>query len=138
MDEDEKRLVRETQAKAEIEARAREPDLLPEPPAGLPALKSVEGAAVLGYSVSEQKVTDMIGPDGRIARPGDEGFLDAQLWRLGQQDQPKGWEMRHRTATTLYAVVQGNPILLEEAARALGYEGAFAVGPNLLELTEIG
>jgi hypothetical protein len=130
------------QAIASATARAAEGDTLPFPPHGLPALQSVpgrgmRGAAVLGYLVRLRTVRDCYGPDGRRRVPGDAGYLEAQHGRLRLAPMPKGWRFEERTAAVLCALVDGNPILLESQARAIGYARALATGPQWLELGEI-
>jgi hypothetical protein len=124
------------------QARAIAGETLPMPPNNLPALRSIagtgfDGAAVLGYVVEEQTVRDCIAPDGNRKVPGDEGFCEAQWGRLGVAPMPKGWVFEERTVLKLFAIVDGNPILLEKQARALGYARAFAVGPKTLDLGEV-
>lgn len=127
---------------AEAQARAIEGDTLPEPPAGLPALRSIEGtgingASVLGYVIKSAMVLDCYGPDGKMRVPGDAGFLEAQYGRLGLQPMPPGWRFVKREAQMLYALVKGNPVLLEDHARRLGYSRALATAPNVLRLSEL-
>jgi len=122
---------------AEAQARAIEGDTLPEPPAGLPALRSIEGAQVLGYVVRTATVQDCFDPDGKMRVPGDRGYLDAQMGRLKWGPMPPGWRFVERDAQVLYAVVKGNPVMLEDQAQGLGYSRALAVSPNALELGEI-
>lgn len=50
---------------------------------------------------------------------------------------PTGWRFEEREGQVVYAVVRGNPILLEEQARSLGYSRALADSPNSLLLGEI-
>lgn len=50
---------------AEAQAAAIEGDSFPEPPGGLPALRSIEGVQALGYLVKSTTVRDCFGPDGR-------------------------------------------------------------------------
>lgn len=123
-------------------ARAEEGDTLPAPPNNLPALQSIpgrgiEGAAVLGYIVASATVRDCIRPDGSHAVPGDDGFLAAQYGRLGVSPMPAGWSFVERPAHKLFALVDGNPILLEQQARALGYSRATASAARWLDLGEI-
>jgi hypothetical protein len=128
---------------AAAQARAAEGESLPMPPRGLPALKSIQGqnaldrALVLGYIVRAQEVRDCIAPDGSIAQPGTPGFREAQEGRLGLSPMPKGWMFETRQASKLFAIVDGNPILLEQHAKALGYRRALATAPNVLDLGEI-
>lgn len=126
-----------TQAVASAQARSAEGDTLPLPPNGLPALRGMDGAAVLGYRVVQDIVRDCIRPDGTHAVPGDPGYTDAQMGRLGWAPMPKGWMFEERQACKLLAIVDGNPILLEDHARALGYCQACAIGPNALDLGEV-
>ena len=124
------------------QAQAAEVDTLPFPPNNLPALKSISGsgisgASVLGYVVKAVTVRDCIAPDGSHKVPGDEGYLEAQYGRLGLHPMPKGWMFETRKTTKLFALVSGNPILLESQAKALGYARACATEPNSLDLGEI-
>lgn len=125
------------QALSNAIARAMEGDTLPEPPNGLPSIKSTKNGQVLGYRVTIATVHDCIRPDGTHAYPGDAGFYDAQCGRLGLHPMPAGWMFESRQAHKLLAIVTGNPILLEEDARALGYVRSFATAPNILDLGEI-
>jgi len=50
---------------------------------------------------------------------------------------PPGWRFERRTSRILIAIVDGNPILLEQRAKASGYPRALADGPNRLNLGEI-
>lgn len=127
---------------ASAQARAVEGDTLPLPPNNLPALKSIagtgiRGAKVLGYRIVSAMVNDCIAPDGSLKLPGDEGFLAAQYGRLGVTPMPAGWMFERRACTKLVAIVDGNPILLTDHARALGYARATALSPNCLDLGEI-
>ena len=127
---------------ASSEARAAEGDTLPMPPAGLPALRSIpgkgmDGAMVLGYAVQSEEVRDCIRPDGSHAVPGDKGFYEATMGRLGVTPMPKGWMFETRQAKKLVAIVDGNPIRLERQAKELGYYRALAISPNTLDLGEI-
>jgi len=122
---------------ASLEARLAEGDSLPCPPEGYPPVPSTDGAKVLGYLVQWQEMRDCYGPDGKLCRPGDAGFLDAQCGRLGLSPMPAGWRFERRASRVLIAIVDGNPILLEQPARALGYPRALADGPNRLNLGEI-
>lgn len=126
-----------SQKLAELEARYAEGDSLPEPPDGYPAVASVEGATVLGYLLQSQELNDCYGPDGAIRRPGDAGYLDAQYGRLGFAPMPSGWRFEKRITTVLVAIVEGNPIFLEESAKRAGYPRALADGPNRLNLGEV-
>lgn len=130
------------QAVAGAQARAIEGDTLPLPPNGLPPLRSIpgrgmRGAQVLGYVVEETTVRDCIKPDGSHAVPSDPGFYEATLGRLKAAPMPKGWMFEERQAHKLYALVSGNPILLEGQARRLGYARATASNPQWLDLGEI-
>lgn len=112
------------------------------PPAGRPALRSIpgkgtEGAHVLGYLVVTAEVRDCIRPDGSHAVPGDKGFYEATMGRLGVTPMPKGWMFETRQAQKLVAIVDGNPILLEKQAKELGYARALANSPNTLDLGEV-
>lgn len=130
--------ARKAASAASAKARAEEPDSLPFPPDGYPALKSVPGASVLGYVVNPDAiVNDCIGPDGKIRLPGDLGFSRALHGSLGWFPMPKGWRFEKRKASVLYAWVDGNPILLEESAKDSGYPRAVAVQANLICLGEI-
>lgn len=127
---------------ASASAREGEGDTLPLPPNNLPALRSIPGAgiagaAVLGYTVRKTTIRDCIGPDGRIRVPGDDGFRAAQEGRLGVAPMPAGWRFIEREAHKLYALVDGNPVLLEAPARRLGYARAIATGPQTLDMGEI-
>ena len=130
------------QAIAGAQAHAIEGDTLPLPPNGLPALRSIHGsgfagAQVLGYSIKLTTVRDCIKPDGSHAVPSDPGFYEATLGRLKAAPMPKGWMFEERQAHKLYALVSGNPILLEDQARRLGYARATASNPQWLDLGEI-
>ncbi len=130
------------QAIADAQARALEGDTLPLPPNNLPALKSIpgrgiEGASVLGYTVKRATVNDCIAPDGSRKVPGDAGFREAHYGRLKLTPMPKGWVFETREVHKLIALVSGNPILLEDQAKALGYSRACSTGPNSLDLGEI-
>lgn len=128
---------------ASAQAYAAEGESLPVPPCNLPALRSIRGATplsralVLGYKIKVQEVRDCIAPDGSIAQPGDAGFLAAHEGRLGLSPMPPGWMFETRRASKLFALIDGNPILLEARAKKLGYARAIAVAPNLLDLGEI-
>lgn len=132
-----------TQAIASAQARATEADTLPYPPAGYPAIQSIAGpskmesATVMGYEVTTEEVRDLFGPDGKKRYPGDEGFRAAQMARLYSEPMPKGWRFETRRATVLYALVDGNPILLESAVRDGAYPRACATSPKYLRLGEI-
>lgn len=125
-------------------ARIEEGESLPMPPNNLPCLRSIAGsnsfekAMVLGYKVERQEVQDSIGPDGKKKVPGDPGFLEAHIGRLTQcPEKMKGWTFKVRVAQKLFAIVDGNPVLLEQQAKMLGYARALATGPNVLDLGEI-
>lgn len=128
---------------ASAQAHAADGDSLPMPPRGLPALQHIQGAThldralVLGYEIKTQEVHDCIAPDGSIAQPGMPGFRESQEGRLGVTPMPKGWMFETRRTHKLFAIVDGNPVLLERQARGLGYARALAVGPNALDLGEI-
>lgn len=128
---------------ASAQANAAEGESLPLPPNNLPALRSIPGATaldralVLGYKVVNAEVRDCIAPDGSIAQPGTPGFREAHEGRLGVAPMPKGWMFETRRCQKLCAIVDGNPILLESQAKALGYARALAASPNLLDLGEI-
>lgn len=97
----------------------------------------MEGAAVLGYQVVSCEVRDCIRPDGSHAVPGDKGFYEATMGRLGVTPMPKGWMFETRQTHKLFAIIDGNPILLEKQAQKLGYSRALATSPNSLDLGEI-
>lgn len=129
-------------ATAQAMAMASDGDILPLPPYNLPALRSIpgrgcEGAAVLGYFIRAVNVNDCIAPDGTRKVPGDKGFLEAQYGRLGLMPMPPGWMIEWRDTHKLYALVAGNPILLETTARRAGYARATAISPTTLDLGEI-
>lgn len=75
---------------------------------------------MLGYSVKAAAVRDCIALDGRRVMPGDPGFLAAQYGRLRLGPMPAGWMFEDRATLKLYALIDGNPVLLEAHARALG------------------
>lgn len=130
------------QAIESAKARLDEVDTLPAPPNNLPALRSIPGrgiagAAVLGYAVQAAVVRDCLRPDGTRAAPGDDGFREATYGRLGFGPMPAGWSFVERTAHKLFALVDGNPVLLEQQAKALGYSRATATSPRWLDLGEI-
>lgn len=50
---------------------------------------------------------------------------------------PAGWMFEERSVHRLIAIVVGNPILLEDQARSIGYIRALATAPNMLDLGEI-
>ncbi len=128
----------EAQQRGEKEARAKASETMPTPPLGYPALKSVSGAMVLGYEIGGSTQThDVINPSGRKINPGDAGYMEAQRGRLKASPMPQGYKIVYRTTTFLYALVSGNPILLEEDARAAGYVRATATSPIYLKLTEL-
>jgi hypothetical protein len=139
MPEDERMRMAASLAKdaASRAARELEVDTLPLPPQGLPALRGTDDAKVLGYEIATVSVRDCFGPDGKKRVPGDVGFLDAHMARLSRRPLPNGWQIVERQAEMLLAVVDGNPILLEESARSLGYQRAMATKPNRLQLCEL-
>ena len=130
---------------ASAEAQAIQPATQSEPPLGCHALTSIrtldgeplDTAIVMGYAVTREDVRDVVGPDGQIRLPGDSGFLDAQMARLTHGRMPPGWEIRTRSALVLYALIDGNPMLLEEQARERGYPRAIASSPKWLCLGEV-
>lgn len=143
MDKKQLAAAQATQAIASAQARAIEADTLPYPPSGYPALQSIAGpskmesATVMGYEVVTEDVRDLFGPDGKKRYPGDDGFRAAQMARLYSEPMPKGWRFETRRATVLYALVDGNPILLKSAAREGAYPRACASSPKYLRLGEI-
>ena len=135
---DDKNLMAQASQRAYDEAKNAEPESLPEPPQGYPALESIPDCQVLGYIVKKTEIKDCFGPDGKIKRAGDSGFLEAQYGRLGFNPMPDGWRFETRTTSKLFAIVAGScPIKLEPIARAKGYPAALAVAPNLIDLGEI-
>lgn len=137
-------LAFEAQLKAEKDSFAIANESMPTPPEGYPPIKSIEGAGsldsatVLGYIIGDLTEThDVINPDGKIIHPGDTGYHDAQMGRLKVIPMPKGYKIINRQARFLYAIVKGNPILLEKDAREAGYTKATATSHNHLRLTEI-
>ncbi len=130
---------------ASAEAQAAQQNTLSEPPHGYQALTSIrtldgspmDTAIIMGYMVTREDVRDVIGPDGQIKLPGDPGFLDAQVARLTHGKMPTGWQITARSAQVLYALIDGNPCLLEEQARDRGYPRASAASPKWLRLGEV-
>lgn len=125
------------QSAASAEAREAEGESLPFPPDGYPAIPSAQGAAVLGYAVKTAKIREYFGPDGVRHYPGDEGFSDAVRCHWRSMPMPAGWRCEDRFAPVLYAIVDGNPILLEDLAKNSGYPRAIAIQGNLLQLGEV-
>ncbi len=131
------------QLEAEKFAEAHEGETLPEPPAGFPHLPSLngeglQGALVLGYVIGKyENVTHYYDGKDNKKNPGDDGFLDATLSRFYKgYKMPKGWRIEQTKARFIYALVKGNPILLEEPARKLGYHRALATSPTFIKLCE--
>lgn len=132
-----KNTVSGLQLAASVEACKAEGESLPYPPDGYPAVSSVAGASVLGYAVKETLIREHFGPDGKRRYPGDEGFTAAVCSHWRASPMPTGWRCEDRSAPVLYAIVDGNPILLESLAKESGYPRAIAIQGNLLELGEI-
>lgn len=130
---------------AHAEAMALQGVTVPHPPVGCQPLTSIrtvdedplETAIVLGYSVRREEVRDVFGPDFLLRQPGDPGYFDVAAARLTGRRIPKGWSVKTRVALVLYALIDGNPILLEEQARERGYRRALAVSPKWLQLGEL-
>jgi hypothetical protein len=106
------------------------------PPRGYPPVSSLTEAKVLGYKVVRQTVRDCLRPDDSIAHPGDAGYYEAQMGRLGVAPMPAGWKFVERVSNVLLCLVDGNPIALESAARH-NYPRALATSPIVLNLGEI-
>ena len=132
-----KNIVSGLQLAASAKAREAEGNILPFPPDGYPALPSVQGAAVLGYAIKTAKIREYFGPDGARRYPGDEGYGDAVRCHWRSIPMPAGWQCEDRPAPVLYAIVDGNPILLEDLAKKEGYPRAIAIQGNVLELGEV-
>lgn len=138
-------LAVQAQAIASAEAQANQDAMLITPPAGCQPLTSIrtiagnpaDTAIVLGYTIKTESVRDVYGPDGHLRFPGDAGYYDLQCARLTCQPLPKGWRIEERLAAVLYALIDGNPILLEEQAKDRGYSRACAVSPKWLSLGEL-
>ena len=133
-------------AKNSDSARNLATELLPFPPADLPSLKSIKGngmdrAIVHGYTIAIEKTHKILDEKGNRKYPGEEGFLEAQQFRLmGEKNgysAPAGWKIVNHEAKILYAIVEGNPILLENQAKKLGYKTATAVSANKIKLSEL-
>ena len=131
------------QLDAEKFALDHEGETLPEPPAGfkpLPSIKGegLQGASVLGYVIGKpEKIIKYYDAKGSQKNPGDEVFLDATLSRFYKDNKmPKGWKTEETNARFIYALVKGNPILLEESAKRIGYARAIATSPSFIKLCE--
>lgn len=136
-------LAFDAQMKANEFATKTEGETLPYPPAGFPPLTSIvgeglHGATVLGYIIgAPERIVKFYDSFGRIKNPGDAGFFDAQLSRFySAHKMPHGWRVEHSTARFIYAIISGNPILLEEPAREMGYTEATATSASFIRLSE--
>ena len=132
-----KNTVAGLQLAASAEAREVEGESLPFPPDGYPVVRSVQGAAILGYVVKAATIREYFGPDGLQRYPGDNGFGDAVRCHWRSMPMPAGWRCEDRSAPVLYAIVDGNPLLLEGLAKNEGYPRAIAIQGNLLQLGEV-
>jgi hypothetical protein len=132
------------QAVLDAQAASVTADTLPLPPYPFPALLPIEGAEPfgrarpLGYFIRDIDVLDTFGPDGRHRLPGDAGYLDAHMGRLGITPTLRGWRFELRRARWLCALVGGNAFLMASQACRLGYGHASADGPNVVRLAEVG
>ena len=97
-------------AKNEEIARELATELLPFPPAGLPSLKSIKGngmnrAIVHGYTIAIEKTHHVLDENGKRKYPGEDGFLEAQQFRLmGEKNgysAPAGWKIVNHEASSL-------------------------------------
>ena len=142
MNENNIEMAFEAQQAAEKFAIENEGKTLPLPPAGFPALESIkadglQGALVLGYIIGEYEKATRYSKDGATKNSGDDGFLDAVISRFyPERKMPKGWKAEEYKARFIYALVKGNPIMLEAGAKKLGYERALATSPNYIKLCE--
>lgn len=127
----------------DAKAQSAADTLLIAPPEGFPGLTSIKEATVLGYCAILGTIREVFDADGNLKVPGDDQFYNYQAVRLGWEkshaccNAVAGWESRERAGTKLYASIKGNPIMLEDQARSLGYSRALATAPNWLFLAEI-